>query len=242
MTQRIFLFFFSFFFLFASAQAENQRDIIFFWENGGVKLIGHHRPYARLEIEENGQKITETIVSAKGRFEILLSLDPEEFYDIVLRAFDHFDQEIKNEKGDSDILRTRISPGVSRSGKVLASDGTPIAGAKIELFDTEGTLLNRFFSDENGNYSLAGIPRGAEVKISGEDFEEEKIPTKNLSSEIVIGFAEGSTREKTILDSPRESVNNEQKSGVFLWIFWGLIGVIVVTIGGVLIWKRKMQK
>ncbi len=231
------------FLLMGNASAENRRSLIFLWENGNVKLMGYHRPYSRLVFEENSKKIGEVTADARGSFEISIALDANQFHDIVARAFDHFGQEIKTENGEPDLLQTRVLPGISKTGKILADDGTPIAGARVDLVDAEGKLLNRFFTDENGNYAITGIPQNAKVMISGDDFSEETFPAETLETEISLGFLEGKTPEKITLDSnPKTSeiVNKSpsEKASIFLWSFWGILLAIGTGIG-FLIWKKR---
>lgn len=88
----------------------------------------------------------------KMAFEEKYSLEPSEQFNLVGRE----------EKNEDLQLSPSIEPDSgSISGTVHGSDGTPIAGATIKLFDNTGQPFEHVNSNSSGLFDFAGIPAGS---------------------------------------------------------------------------------
>lgn len=229
--------------------ATDQRDVIFFWEEKGLRLIGHHRPYSSIEIRENDEKLGEVSVDAAGVFETLLMLDRGEEHLLTFHAYDHYGREIKKANGDPDTLTKKILPGLSLHGSIRGEEGQSVAGATVRAYDADGNLLNKTTTDELGNYTFGNLPEGAVIKVEGEDFDgEEFVFDGKVDVETNVNAA-GSGRDGPTIDfteNPDEQKNAGDKgpteeSDFPLWILivGGILLVGVLVIGVLFLLKKK---
>lgn len=242
--KKIFLIIFTLFFSLA-ALAENQRDLVFMWEDKGLRLIGHHRAYATIKVFEGEGEVGSGQADNSGKFDILLNLSKDEKHNIKVLAYDHFAQQIMTDEGEEDILETEILPGLFLNGQITAEDGVPVASAEIHAYDLEGNLLLLVTSDKNGEYTFANLPKGATIKIIGEEFDEEEFifngeEQKNTS----LTFKEGHspkivTEKKTAKEKQQEIDNSEKSSSTFVFVIIGILLLITASVTFVIIKKKK---
>jgi hypothetical protein len=75
------------------------------------------------------------------------------------------------------------APGASISGSVSDQTGAALIGAKVDLKDASGTVVQSAVSDEKGNYILKGVSPGSyKLSISAQGFETFDAADLNVSA------------------------------------------------------------
>ncbi|MCH9027521.1 MAG: carboxypeptidase regulatory-like domain-containing protein, partial [Proteobacteria bacterium] len=109
--------------------------------------------------------VAQAITNADGRYLIQVQALPPAVYQVVARQEDFAPQRQSwTWVGESDELDFQLGPGTSISGRVLDLDGSPLAGAEIEVltqgdegrgnWSGEAELIDQTRSDAGGYFRL----------------------------------------------------------------------------------------
>ncbi|MBI5414740.1 hypothetical protein HZA38_04465 [Candidatus Peregrinibacteria bacterium] len=219
-------------------EQRNKRQLVVLWQESQVFGQGFHRPYSALVLEdENDDKLWEGNTDAKGAFSFLLpvgTVNPAREHTLLLKAYDQFGRDILKDDGTPDTLKARVLPGLQAEGKTDPN-------AEILLLDSSGKLLNKFESDENGNYVVFNAPEGSTLKIQkDEKYVEIPFQKDNIGSTYV---NEGSTTiPKTNTDPKQNSTPSQVSEASGSSLLYILGGVVIAALLGVGILFRKKRK
>jgi hypothetical protein len=231
---------------------ENRREAVAIWSNEKLTIYGAHRPYSTIKLFSRDEEISSTKADASGEFTFNLGskLDPGQSHDILIKAFDLYDREITKEDGSPDQIKKYIPAGLMVAGTITANEDIPVAGAEVRAYDRDGNLLDRFYTDENGNYSLANLPEDAILKVTGSGVEEQEISLggrKELN--IQAGINEQSppqyvepdftfpTEEKEAASAETTSTKEFNVIELLIWMGIGGAGVVVLWF----FWQKKKK-
>lgn len=96
---------------------------------------------------------------------------------------------------DSTGLDWQLESGIKVAGRILTSEGRPVAGAAMAAFDADGrAVVEGIVSDRNGNFELEGLPAGS-VRVVGE-------PANEARTEKVFTLAAGAETPAIVLVCP----------------------------------------
>lgn len=108
-----------------------------------------------------------------GRFSLEVAPEPHE---VIVAERQHlpWSRRAVHVAGETDLGELRLSRGATLDGRVVDPDGTPVPGARIEIWDVRGPAFRTewFFrervaatADEAGRFRLGPLPPGADVVI-----------------------------------------------------------------------------
>ena len=125
--------------------------------------------------------VAQAITNADGRYLIQVQALPPAVYQVVARQEDFAPQRQSwTWVGESDELDFQLGPGTSISGRVLDLDGSPLAGAEIEVltqgdegrgnWSGEAELIDQTRSDAGGYFRLGVYPGEFQLKAGAQGF------------------------------------------------------------------------
>lgn len=228
-------------------QQRNQRQFMVVWKDQRLVGDGYHRPYSKIIVEDdNGDKLWEGNTDARGMFHFVLdqnALSPAREHILVLRSYDQFGREILKDDGNPDILKTTALPGLRTKGKTNPN-------AEILLVDADGTVLNKYVADDNGNYVIVNAPEGSTLRISKGD-EETEIPfevgevkeayveeSEVLTPNTGASSSGNSNTKYTFDNEEKQEILREEGSGSFFISLLGGIFLAIATIGFFIFLKK----
>lgn len=100
----------------------------------------------------------------------------------------------------------RAQGGVVLRGTVVDESGGAVAGAMVSVADGAGVVTGRVASDENGSFTIPGVPAGkATVTVEKELFETKAVPTDiaATSDALRIVLLVGTVRESVSVGAPK---------------------------------------